>query len=237
LVFHPRPIFFGVLSCPTKNLTRKKFSLIPPDIQQLWGPSPVLASENREAYQQLALQIAGSVKPNDVLDWLMVKDVVDLSWEIRRLRRFKAKYIEIYPDQLSAEKISRYRAWAGRDIKLGGILEHTVADEFVGLLPEYALMDSLLASAESRRAATLREIERWRDSFGSRLRKASDEVIDGEIIDDFADPVAPAGSRQTSVGKIIPKNAPKARRDRTVAALPPPQAKKKPAPALRKTSP
>jgi hypothetical protein len=72
-----------------QNPTGKKLSPIPPDIQQLWGPSPVLASESREAYQQLALQIAGSVKPNDVLDWLMVKDVVDLSWEIRRLRRFK----------------------------------------------------------------------------------------------------------------------------------------------------
>jgi hypothetical protein len=223
-----------------QNLTGKKLSLIPPDIQRLWGPSPVLASENREAYQRLALEIARSVKPNDVLEWLMVKDVVDLSWEIRRLRRFKAKLIEIRPDQLSPERISRQREGAGREIALGVILEDAVAEDFVVVLQDYAQMDSLLASAESRRAAALREVERWRDSFASRVRKASDEVIDGEIVDDFPGPAAPASSRQALGGKMIPRRAPKARRDGAVAALRPPKAKKKPSypsAALRKTSP
>jgi hypothetical protein len=110
-------------------------------------------------------------------------------------------------------------------------------DGFFRGLQDYALVDALLASAESRRAAALREIERWRDSFASRLRKASDEVIDGEIIDNFPGPAGPASSKAR--GKMIPKNAP--RRDGAVAVLPPSKAKKNPsspsATALRRTSP
>jgi hypothetical protein len=216
-----------------QNPTGKRLSLIPPDVQQLWGPSPVLASENHEAYQRLALGIAESVKPNDVLDWLMVKDVVDLSWEIRRLRRFKAKSIEILPNHLSSEDIDRLRLRAGGEVKLGAILEDAVVEELFDTLQQYAAIDALLASAELRRAAALREIERWR----SHRRKGSDEVIDGEIIDSF--PATPANS-QKAEGRAIPEITPKARRERPVAALPWPKPKKQSnppsAPPLRRTS-
>jgi hypothetical protein len=47
-----------------------------------------------------------------------------------------------------------------------------------------ATLDSLLAAAESRRAAALREIERRRDRVASHLRRASDDVIDGEFAED-----------------------------------------------------
>jgi hypothetical protein len=198
-----------------RNLPTKKLSPIPPHIQQLWGPSPVLASENLEAYQRLALEIAESVQPSDVLDWLMVKDGIDLSWEIRRLRRFKAKYIEIRPSQLSPEAIRHGRERFGGDVKLSVILEDEVTDGFFRALQDYALIDALLASAESRRAATLREIERWRDIFASRLRKASDQAIDGGITDNFRGPAAPANPRQV----LIAKHAPKIRTDGAAAAV------------------
>ena len=46
------------------------------------------------------------------------------------------------------------------------------------LIKEYAAVDKLVASAESGRIRTLREIERRRNDLAERLRKASDEIID-----------------------------------------------------------
>ena len=46
---------------------------------------------------------------------------------------------------------------------------------------EYKSVDTLIASAELRRAHTLREIDRRREYLAQRLRKASDEIIDGEF--------------------------------------------------------
>jgi hypothetical protein len=94
------------------------------------------------------------------------------------------------------------------------ILEEAVINDLFNSLQDYALIDALLASAESRRAATLREIERWRDTSASRLRKASEQVIDAEIIDNLRDPASPG--REPS--KMIPKNALKVRRDGAAAA-------------------
>jgi hypothetical protein len=49
------------------------------------------------------------------------------------------------------------------------------------LIRAYGRIDTVLASVESRRNAVLREIERRRESVASRLRKASNDVIDGEF--------------------------------------------------------
>ena len=48
---------------------------------------------------------------------------------------------------------------------------------------QYNSVDKLIASAELRRARTLREIERRREYLAQRLRKASNDVIDGEFTD------------------------------------------------------
>ena len=49
----------------------------------------MLRTEDLEAYRKLCLEIAKSVGPADMIEWLWVKDICDLSWEIRRLRGFK----------------------------------------------------------------------------------------------------------------------------------------------------
>jgi hypothetical protein len=57
----------------------------------------------------------------------------------------------------------------------------------------YAKIDTILASVESRRNALLREVERRRESLASRLRKASDDVIEGEFTEaqPVSDPIEP----------------------------------------------
>ena len=68
---------------------------IPADLQPLFDDPPLLSTENSGQYRSLLDQIAKCVKPKDVIEWLWVRDIVDLSWEIRRLRRFKVLIIEL----------------------------------------------------------------------------------------------------------------------------------------------
>jgi len=59
--------------------------------------------------------------------------------------------------------------------------EESSAEVLIYRINQYKSIDSLIASAEARRAKTLREIERRREYLARRLRKASDEIIDGEF--------------------------------------------------------
>jgi cobalamin biosynthesis protein CobT len=77
---------------------------IPGDIREIWGPAPLLRHEDPETYERLARQISHDVAPTDVIDWLAVKDVLDLTWEIRRLRRFKAMLIELKREDKMADE-------------------------------------------------------------------------------------------------------------------------------------
>jgi hypothetical protein len=58
--------------------------------------------------------------------------------------------------------------------------EKDSASLFMFLIKEYRDVDKLIASAELRLSRTLREIERRRIDLARRLRKAADEVVDGE---------------------------------------------------------
>jgi hypothetical protein len=142
------------------------FAQIPGHIVELWGKPPVAAKEDLAAYNKLSLAIASNVRPADLLEWLWIKDILELTWESRRLRAFKAELID-YEFRREYNKHG--------DMVFSG-------------LGTYEKLDSLLAFAEARRNAALREIERHRESLAFRLRKASDDIIDGE----FSEPAARA---------------------------------------------
>ena len=58
-----------------------------PDLQSLLGPPPVLESEDASAYEALKFRIFSAVKPEDAIEQMWVRDVLDLLWETTRLRR------------------------------------------------------------------------------------------------------------------------------------------------------
>src|SRR5262245_54185822 len=62
---------------------------IPAEIQKILGKPPLLLHEDENLYFTLLNRIADAIQPTD-LEWLWVKDFVDLSWEVMRLRRLKA---------------------------------------------------------------------------------------------------------------------------------------------------
>ena len=141
---------------------------IPEDIREIWGDPPLLRNESAETYEMLARQISQAVGPTDVIEWVWVKDILDLSWEIRRLRRFKTMLIELE----RATKEEKHQAYFETEPGETGL--------FLRNLDHWEKIDSLLAVAEARRMVALREIERRRASLAERLRTASKALIEGE---------------------------------------------------------
>jgi len=65
-----------------------------PKLAKLFGDPPLVGNEAREDYNNLFNAIADAVKPADVIAWLYVRDITDLSWEIKRERTLKAYVIK-----------------------------------------------------------------------------------------------------------------------------------------------
>src|SRR5271155_4059961 len=58
-----------------------------------FGPPPLLQGEDKAAYGTLLARISSTVRPADILEEIWVRDIVDLSWDILRLRRLKVNLI------------------------------------------------------------------------------------------------------------------------------------------------
>ena len=81
---------------------KKPLRCVPPDIEALFGVPPLLSTENPRLYREVLDRFAESVAPRNTIEWLWVKDIVDLSWEIARLRRYRALLIERERDNKNA---------------------------------------------------------------------------------------------------------------------------------------
>jgi hypothetical protein len=135
---------------------------IPPHIVELLGTVPLLKGEDPKQYQALFSELACSVKPADVTEWLWVRDIVDLTWDTIRYRRLKAKWIQ--ENMVEAPVVSLSIAF---EIK---------ASAFASL----NLIEQMQASAELRRNNALREVESRRSRLGQALRQASDQIIEAK---------------------------------------------------------
>ncbi len=183
----------------TRKTTKLKGPILPVDlnlIKLLLGP-PVLSTENPHRYWELFEQFAAAIAPNSVVEWIWLKDIVDLTWEIARLRRYRMMWIEfersganllmeqarqhaddpkflqnpdLYP--MTAEAIEERRNWRPF------VTEPHSALLLHENLETYEAFEKLLKSAELRRDRILRELDARRERIAPLLRKKSDEVID-----------------------------------------------------------
>ena len=55
---------------------------IPPHIAKLLGPAPLLSSESKTDYHVMMTGFAVVVDPKNFIEWLLVKDLTDLTWQI-----------------------------------------------------------------------------------------------------------------------------------------------------------
>src|ERR1700722_3459810 len=62
-------------------------NLVPASIRRLLGQMWLVDGEDPEQYEQLLAEVAKAAQPQDVIDWLLVKDYVALTWQTQRSRR------------------------------------------------------------------------------------------------------------------------------------------------------
>ncbi len=60
------------------------------DPRALLGPAPVTALENQNLYEMRLASLLDDLAPADAIERMWVKDIVDLDWEVDRLKRAKA---------------------------------------------------------------------------------------------------------------------------------------------------
>ena len=173
------------------------------------APAPLLPGEKQADYADVAVRVVRAAKPRDAIEEFLIRDVIDLTWEILRLRRVKSGLLkasmnagvgEILRGLGHGPKSAVFYAqnlgekWAAGDkearkeveaalAKAGLTIDEVTAKTLEKKLDSFERLDRMLASAEARRNNALREIDRHRDTLGGRVRRSIEEIEDAEFRD------------------------------------------------------
>jgi hypothetical protein len=174
-------------------------------IDDLLGPLPLLEGEDRVAYLGLLEEVRRQVAPNDVIEQIYVRDIVDLTWELMRARRLKVGLL--HKGQVAAIKrllpsynrggpggfVGQLRnakpSVTGATTAALGFSESLKALEKFGITLDevnahaYAIereaitrLDQTMMQIEARRNFALREIEKRQEAFARRLNESVRQV-------------------------------------------------------------
>ena len=172
----------------------------------LFGPPPILPGEDAATYDALLARVSTGVKPSDIIEEIWVRDVMDSSWEIFRLRRVKISLIaQSIPDILRGilaplADADAYSEWMDALIKkwvaqkpsaikqVNRLLasanltfDTVIARAFMANFEYIERIDRCITIAEGRRDRILREIDRRRAAFAQALRDKMQDVEDAEF--------------------------------------------------------
>src|SRR5262249_27825003 len=146
--------------------------------------------------------ICTAVMPADILEDIWVRDMVDLTIEVLRLRRLTANLMKVNAYKGLLETLSplvgRSQAeslaegWAARKSDVveevnkiltsaGLTTDSILAQTFSLKVNDIESIEHMTALAEARRNATLREIDRHRQTLGQKLRRAAQQLEGGQF--------------------------------------------------------
>jgi hypothetical protein len=78
----------------TKSEEEKSIETKVAELRQLFGPPPVLKSENVQAYDELLARLLRSHKPRSYFQEMWIKQLADCEWEINRYMRYTSLSME-----------------------------------------------------------------------------------------------------------------------------------------------
>jgi hypothetical protein len=181
------------------------------------GRAPLIPGDNTAGYDTLLARISGAVRPGDLIEEVWVRDVADLVWEAGRLRRLKAALMTACANEgmqkllaglnVRGNTFDLARRWAARELDAVGqtdavlaaaglSMDHVMAQTLRVRIGEIERIERLIASAEARRSAALRDIEHHRERFAASLRRAAQKA---ENIEDAEFEVVTPQSAQAAV--------------------------------------
>jgi hypothetical protein len=161
---------------------------------------PLIQGESSAGYDELLARICETLQPSDVLEQIWMRDIVDLTWEVFRLRRLKASLMSAAAHEGMAEVLRPLvdcpeqlaKGWARRSertlrnveaalAKAGSSMEAVTARTFSARIGDFERIERMLAAAEGRRNTALRELDRHRLNFALRLRRIVQAAEDSEF--------------------------------------------------------
>lgn len=176
---------------------------ISPELAASLGPPPLYRGESAAEYEHMYASLRSAIAPLDVIEEIFIRDVADYFWDVRRLRRLKAKLLESsrasglwrllnhqVPNlQERAKLVSRWALGepAAIDrvttlIRNAGLEDSAIeAQTLAATIPYIEQIDRLITKADERFAALLREIDRHRTAVAVRVREAAQTVVDAEF--------------------------------------------------------
>jgi hypothetical protein len=137
------------------------------DRLSFFGPPALLEGEDPDAYDELLAGVASCVVASDLIEKIWLREIVDHTWEIIRWKRLKVAILNA-----AVEQAENYLLIPGMTIENAKLLA------IEKKLKNVERIDRLIMSAEMRRAATFREIDRHRDrkQFAAALRTKLAEI-------------------------------------------------------------
>jgi hypothetical protein len=162
--------------------------------------SPLIQGERSARYHSLFAGVCETLGPTDVLEQLWIQDIVDLAWEVIRLRGLKADLMAAAAHQGMAQVLAPLvdaprqiaEGWARRNervvplveaalAKAGLTMDAVTAATFAARIADLERIDRMMAAAEARRNAALRELDRHRSNLALRLRSVIEAVEAREL--------------------------------------------------------
>jgi len=116
------------------------------------GPSPVIDGEDARLYDRLVEAVVSVLKPQDVLEWIWVRDIVDNQWELQRYRLVQTHWMD---EEAKRERINPF---TGR--KNGPGVALSLAVSRVLNSSRNKPLDAIVMGKELRRNNAHRELER-----------------------------------------------------------------------------
>lgn len=174
---------------------------VPEPIRELLGPAPLLRWESPERYERVLASMAQAVDPQDWIEWVWTKDLVDLGWEAARARRAQVTAVALAHNKALAHlmgadrdsligarhqlRIARLSSGDEAELRaFGEALDGLgLAGEAVGdtayllAMGDTERLGVVVARCDARRDAILRDMDRRRD-FKVRMRAALHSLAD-----------------------------------------------------------
>jgi hypothetical protein len=136
---------------------------------------------------------------NDVIGWLLAKDILDDALDIVSDRNINLEILQMDLELVSSEGCKDITD-ADEERVYRGLVEGSIRGKTRAFLQGFELherMKSLRSSKTARRNANIRESDRHSESMALRPRKAADDIINGEFTEHHPD----SGQAGKNLGK------------------------------------
>jgi hypothetical protein len=182
--------------------SREASLAIPNKILAMLGPAPLIGTEDPSRYRDFLTQFVMQFDPQEITEWLLVNDLVNVNWEKLRYLRAKATLIRLACPAVASELLGQscfqtdgfsheqfrsqpVAATKGRSADAGRKLasfELTVDDvvdsALIEKLDQVERFDKLIERLENRREKLFREFRDYRSLNPETAKQKSNVIVD-----------------------------------------------------------